>query len=153
MHGDAAKLLKCRRIPVSNLRRPVAHVNLFPVVGEPPAFAGIIEIPDLPKRAPVVDESSMGLPRQLNDSPIQNCNALAEVLRIDMDFLKHFPGFQLHFAESRFSVQPGAFVQKTATVLQPLRESIGVMRVNMDHSIAVHGRGAECGDRRQQPYQ
>ena len=104
MHADAAKLLKRGGIPASNLRRAVAHINLLPVVGESPAFAGIIESPDRPKRVPVIYESLVGLPRQLNDVLIQYCNALAEVLRIDTDFLEHLPRLQFHFAEPRFSV-------------------------------------------------
>ena len=71
MHGNAANFLKRRRIPASNLRRAVAHENLTAVVGESPAFARIIESPDLLKRVPVVDETSMGLPGQLDDPLIQ----------------------------------------------------------------------------------
>ena len=146
MHGNAAKLLKRQGIPGSNLRRAVAHVNLLAVVGESPAFSGIIESPNRPKRVPVIDEALMGLPGQLNDSLIQYCDALAEVLRIDTDFLEHFPRLQLNFAESRFSIQPRALVEKTAAVLQPLRESIVVMRINVNHSIAVYRRGPVSSD-------
>src|SRR5438874_13428552 len=43
LHGDAPNFLETGGIPNPNLRRPVAHVDLFAIVRHTPAFAGITE--------------------------------------------------------------------------------------------------------------
>ncbi len=127
MNGKAADFLKSRRIPASNLRGTVAHVNLPAVVRESPAFAGILETPDQLESVSVVDETPMGLPSQLNDALIQQRNAFAEVFGVQPDLLKDFSGLQVHFAQTRPSVQPRSLIQKTAAIFQPLREGGAVM--------------------------
>ncbi len=55
------------------------------------------------------------------------------------------PGFELLLAQPRAALQPRALIQKSRAILQALRESIGIVRINVDHLIAVLRRLRHCG--------
>src|SRR5262249_3826030 len=78
LHGNPTDFFQRGAIPDADVGGTIAHVNLFAVVGEAPAFAGIVEAAQHPKAGFVVNESGLRLPRQLQNLLIQDGDPLTE---------------------------------------------------------------------------
>src|SRR5262249_20154088 len=61
------------------------------------------------------------------------------------DFLNDLSGFELHFAQRRFALESGAFPEEPAAIFQALRECFAIVRIHVDHLVAVFGRGSAGG--------
>src|SRR5262249_4111563 len=57
----------------------------------------------------------------------------------------HLPSLELYFAHRRFAFESGAFPEESAAVFQALRECFAIVRICVDHLVAVFGRCSAGG--------
>ncbi len=76
----------------------------------------------------------------MHDLLIDDRDAFAEILRIQIDLLQDHARFQLLPPQPGVALKSGAFVQESGTVFQPFGERIGIVWIYVDHAIAVLGR-------------
>src|SRR5579883_1924551 len=131
MDRDAPQLAQRHRIPDSDLRGAVVHVNARAVVGEAPALALIGERAAALHRRLVVDKSDLGAIGELEDLLIDDGDSFAEIAGIEPDLLHGFAGFKLHLAQARSAFEAGRFILKSAAKLQALREGLAIARINV----------------------
>ena len=74
-----------------------------------------------------VDQSCLRLVSQLDDAISQNCDALAEKRRLQLDLLKNLSRLKLDFAKGGTSVQTCALVKKTLFVGKALSKCCRIM--------------------------
>src|SRR5205085_11464592 len=72
-------------------------------------------------------------------------NAFAKEFRRQVCVLDDLSSLQTHFAHRRLSLQPRAFIEKSAVIYQPLSESRRIMRVRMDDFVSVFRNSASVG--------
>ena len=104
-----------------------------------PPLTEILEGAPLLKAGAVVDERDPRLPGELDEVGLPQRDPFAEVLRADFAALQHLAGFQLDLADRRSPVQAGAFVEHAVHELEPLRERTGIVRIDTNNLVRVHG--------------
>src|SRR5262249_2103073 len=138
---NAPDFLQRGRIPDTNLRRAVTHVNLFTIVGQAPSFTGIVEASQHAQAGFVVNESGLGLPGQFEDLIIQYSDALSEERLRDIEALKDTAAGEVDFADSRVADDAGSLIEKPVVIFEALGKGCAVMRVALDDSVGVLRRG------------
>src|SRR5262249_62178958 len=100
-----------------------------------PAFALVRERRLRGKRLRVVDERDLVRPRELEEIVVPERDAFAEVLTTEVALLHDLAGVDLHLANRRLAVEPGAFVQKPVTIFETLGERLRIVRVTADDRV------------------
>ena len=137
LHLDPRQFLLGRRIQKAKERAPVAHDQSLAVIGQTPAFTAIRERALALERGAVVQKTDAGLPGEFVDGVVHDGDPFAEVLRVHFLELQHLTVFEADLANCRTAVQPGAFVQDTVAIDESLGECLGIVRIDMDHSVAA----------------
>src|SRR5262249_32151013 len=107
--GDVEHAADCERhrIEEPQPRRAVAHASRGADVGEAPALAGVGELTG--KAEPeIVDEALLRLPRELNDSALEDREALGEVLARHAPARQDAASLEVDPPHARPAVEPGA---------------------------------------------
>ena len=103
-----------------------------------PTFGLVVKFPKFAEAATVLDESNLRQPSQLEDLAVENRQPFAEILRREIDTPEYCAGLQRGLAQTRFAHSPGAFVEMSVVILQPLRESLRVVRIRFDNLYAEY---------------
>ena len=134
---DAPRFLERHRIPDPNLRAPIAHVDLFAVIGHAPAFTWITEASQYAKTRLVVDEAGLRLPCELQNLLIENRDAFAKKRLRHVEILHNPAGVEIDLPQRRAADQTGSLVEKPIAILETLGECRPVVRINLHHPKAV----------------
>src|SRR5579864_8991628 len=124
---DAPLFAQSRGIEDADVGGAVAHVDVGAVSRKSPAFACVGEVAEAAEVGKVVDKSDLRLPGKLKDFMLDDGDAFAEVLRIEIDALKNFSGLNAYFAKRGASFKASSFVEKAGIVDEPLGEGFGVV--------------------------
>ena len=159
-HRRAFLAFERRRVERVDIGRAVRHVELLPVGGQSPAFAGVAELLDFLACFQVVDIGFVRLPRELVQLAVEQRDPFAEILlRQPCEHLRA-PGFEVEGLHDRLAVLPGAFPQHAVGELQPLRITGRRVRIyradavrvffRRDRSLGAFGTGLISAARREQ---
>ncbi len=118
-------------------RGAVAHDQARAVVGDAPAFSGVLEFLQQVETVLVVHDPDIGLPRQLDDSIIEDSDALTEKIGGKVYSLHDVTAYQFYLAERGVTSTTRTLVQPSVLKHQSLSEGAGVMRVFVDHLIGI----------------
>src|SRR5213078_2998699 len=94
-----------------------------------PPLAGVAECLLLGERRPVVRECNLRPPCELKEIRLPDRDAFAEILRRHNDALDDLTRLELHLANRRSAVQPGALVEKAVLELESLSERSPIMGI------------------------
>src|SRR5262249_46364773 len=143
LYGDPANFLQSRRVPYTDLRGTVTHVNLFAVVGEAPPFTGIIETSQDAEVRLVVDETSLRNPGQFKNLAIEDRNAFAEKRHRHIEILQHLAGRKIDLANGRSANYARTFVQEPIVIFETLRERACIVRVAFNDTVGILRRRSQ----------
>src|SRR5262245_29775821 len=110
LHRNPSDFFQRGAIPNADIGGTIAHVNLFAVVGEAPAFAGIVEAAQHLKAGFVVNESGLRLPGQLQNLLIQDGDTLTEERLRKIVSLNNPPAVEIKLSHRRSAEHACAFV-------------------------------------------
>src|SRR5437764_12293782 len=113
--------MECLGIPEAKFSRTIAHDEALAILGQSPTLTGIAELAPGIKSVQIVDETSLGLPGNLEQPVFRIDDAFSKVLLPDVTLLEDLASIKLDLANRRAPMQACSLVQHSGQIEQDLR--------------------------------
>jgi hypothetical protein len=144
-HLNLSLFLEGFGIEESQVRAPIAHDEIFSIIGQPPPLRCVSKLTYPQESLPVVDESNPCRPGEL-DEAVLPCRQSFRKIAVGKGLIpEYFSRLEFHLSETGPPDQPCRLEEKAVGKNQTLCECFGIMGIDIDDLIAIAREGNQRG--------